>query len=336
MTSALDVRAVNSNSRRFQADMPSPPDPLFILSAPRSFTSVVSAMLGQHEQMYGLLETSLFNAPTMELWGSTSRHVGLLRCVAELFFGEQTEESIVKAEAWLRRRTSLSTAFVFEQIATRVAPRMLIEKTPATVFNLERMQRTYEAFPGAHYLHLTRHPAGYGRSVMNHVLNLAAERNEAPPRWLRHIKPLDEAEDVRRERRKRAGPAVRDPQWDWLRLHNNILTFLEQVPEKQQLRIRGEDLLAHPDRNLAIITRWLGLRTDNAMIDAMKHPEHGPYSFIGPPNARYGTSRYFLREPRLRPDPGGQPHLQGPLVWREDGAWFAPPVRRLAVWFGYS
>jgi hypothetical protein len=311
------------------------PDPLFILSPPRSFTSVVCAMLGQHDQLYGLLETGLFNVATMAEWWQTSRPVGLLRCVAQLFFGEQTEVSVVKAEAWLRRRNSLSTAHVFEEIALRVAPRKAVEKTPAMVFDVDHLRRTHEMFPGGHYLHLLRHPRGYGESVMNHVLRLAAERDEAPPRWLEHLQPLDEAHNGSRPVRRRSRPANRDPQWDWLRLHDNILTFLEDIPADRKLTVRGEELLADPDHHLRVITRWLGLRSDDAVIEAMKHPEDGPYSFLGPPNARFGTSRYFLKEPQLRPDRGRQHSLQGALPWREDGAWLAPPVSRLARAFGY-
>ena len=36
--------------------------PLFILAPPRSFTTVTSAMIGQHPEMYGLPETNLFVA----------------------------------------------------------------------------------------------------------------------------------------------------------------------------------------------------------------------------------------------------------------------------------
>jgi hypothetical protein len=304
---------------------------LFILSPPRSFTSVVCAMLGQHPQMYGLPETGLFTVPTMELWWMTSRHVGLLRCVAQLFFGEQTDRSVIQAEAWLKRRLSFSTAYVFEQIAARTAPRMLVEKTPAMVSDLDSLERTYEMFPRARYLHLLRHPRGHGRSVMHHLLHLADERGIPPPIWLRHVTASPHW--CRPGRRQ---SVRRDPQWDWFRLHNNILTFLDGIPPEQQLTMRGEDLLAEPDRNLQTIAEWLGLQTDDQTIEAMKHPERGPYSFIGPPNARFGTSRYFLEKPTLRPDRGKPLSLEGPLEWREGGANFAPRVRRLAESMGYT
>jgi Sulfotransferase family len=287
--------------------------------------------------MYGLPETGLFNVPTMELWLDGPRHAGLLRCVAELFFGEQTEESIVLAGGWLRRRRSVSTVAVLDEIVTRVAPRMVIEKTPAMVFRLETLHRTDEMYPNARYLHLLRHPRGHGRSVMNHVLELAADRNTAPPRWLDHVKPPDpDNSGALRRSRAIAEPPLRDPQWDWLKLHSNILRFLQDVPPDRQIALRGEDLLADPDRALRVITTWLGLPTDDEAVDAMKHPERSPYSFIGPPNARFGTSRHFLRAPQLRPERATPQSLDGPLEWRGDGTWFAPEVRRLAQTLGYT
>src|SRR5436190_23118240 len=67
-------------------------DPLFVLAPPRSFTSVVGTMLGQHPELYGLPETHLFGCKTMaEWWGvceeqTFPRADGLVRAVAEVFF----------------------------------------------------------------------------------------------------------------------------------------------------------------------------------------------------------------------------------------------------------
>jgi hypothetical protein len=321
----------NRMARRVRPAPVAIPDPLFILSPPRSFTSVVCAMLGQHSEMYGLLETGLFNAFTMREWWNSRRRVGLLRCVAQLFFGEQTEASIRDAEAWLKRRLNFRTPYIFELLAAQVAPRMLVDKTPAMVYEIETMEWTNEMFPNARYLYMQRHPRGFGESVMKHVLRVAADKNSPPPRWLMHLAP----EETYRPLRNWDLP-LRDPQWDWHNLHTNILTFLESIPAERQMMMRGEDLLAYPDKNLRAITKWLGLRSDDAVIEEMKHPERGPYSFVGPPNARLGTSRYFLENPALRADRAKTPSLDGPLPWREDGSGFDRVVKRLALSFGYT
>ena len=40
-------------------------EPLFILAPPRSFTSVVCAMIGNHPQMLGLPETTGLDGPAL-------------------------------------------------------------------------------------------------------------------------------------------------------------------------------------------------------------------------------------------------------------------------------
>ena len=70
--------------------------PLFILAAPRSFTSLISAMLGQHPQTYGVPELSLFMGETLRDVTETvpgirqQRAHGILRMVAQVYFGEQS------------------------------------------------------------------------------------------------------------------------------------------------------------------------------------------------------------------------------------------------------
>ena len=100
-------------------------DPLFVLAPPRSFTSVVGTMLGQHPQMYGLPETHLFGCATMAEWWAACeeqtfpRAHGLLRAVGELFFGGQTEATIRQASGWLRRRSHFTTGMLMETLAAR-------------------------------------------------------------------------------------------------------------------------------------------------------------------------------------------------------------------------
>ena len=116
----------------------------------------------------------------------------------------------------------------------------------------------------------------------------------------------------------------------------NIITFLNGVPERQKIRIQGEELLAAPDTHLRQIAEWLGLRTDQEAIEAMQHPEQSPYASLGPVNARFGNDPSFLREPTLRRSSRAkEPTLHGQLAWREDGGEFSPEVRELAQEFGY-
>src|SRR5262245_875259 len=94
--------------------------PVFILAPPRSFTSIVCAIIGQHPDMYGLPELNLFNTATMVEWwklgdkATFPRVDGALRTIAELFFGGQNEQTIREARGWLRRRSYLTTGTLLE------------------------------------------------------------------------------------------------------------------------------------------------------------------------------------------------------------------------------
>jgi hypothetical protein len=311
-------------------------DPLFILSPPRSFSSLVCAMLGQHPEMYGFPEVHLFEDETMRRWFDRSSQAqypmadGLLRAIAELVLGEQSENNVKIAAGWLKRRSHVSSGSIFEELARHIYPRISIEKSPSTVHSTDAMHRIFRFFPKARFIHLVRHPRGHGESVMKYVDTLA--KFGPVPNWLSHLasfpynsphQPATAHESV-------------DPQRGWYVLNTNITGFLKSVPQDQWLTIRGEDLLSDPDHELRRIANWLGLRTDSNAIEEMKHPERSPYARFGPPNARFGNDIFFLERPEFQVSPATPQSLDGPLRWRADGREFLPEVKELARSLGYQ
>ena len=249
--------SVTPPAERAGAPHPGPASPVIVLSPPRSFSTVVSMMLGQHPQLFGLPETQLFVAETVKGWWDASATAtfpmthGLLRAVAELVFGGQTEENAVRAAGWLSRRWPMTTGLILESLADRVAPRRLVEKSPSTVFYAEWMQRANRMFPDANFIHLTRHPRGHAESVMKYIR--ASTSNGSTPGWLLELASDQSGLEM---------SALLDPQRSWLRLHNNIVLFLSGVPADRQRRIRGED--AHqplPAGCWARSARWLDSAT---------------------------------------------------------------------------
>jgi hypothetical protein len=311
-------------------------DPVFVLALPHSFASLVGAMLGQHPQMYALPETHLFLAETLRDWwdicaqSSFNMAHGLLRAVAQIYFGEQTDTSVQLAEAWLKRRLPFTTGYLLELLGERVSPRMIVEKSPSIVFHIDSMQRAHRMFPQARFIHLLQHPRGYGDTIIAAVKEAAG--HGTVPQWLLHLAGfpsagVDEGSQVRRGM---------DPQQTWHSLNTNIRQFLETVPESLRLRVRGEDVLANPQVSLRTIADWLGLRIDEEATEEMKHPELSPYASFGPSGARYGNDPIFLQSPELPRAPATSQSLDGPLSWREDGEGFLPEVRQLAQDFGYE
>jgi Sulfotransferase family len=315
------------------------PPPVLILACPRSFTSVVCAMLGQHPQMYALPETHLFCEETLKAWIDRAARVpwpmadGLVRAVAQLYFGEQNAGTVRMARKWLDDRAGLSTDQVFRLLSTTVYPAILIDKSPSTVDNREILHRTYSKFPQAQFIHLLRHPRGYCESVIKLIDEKASYKPIPPTHWLLKFASGNLPEGYSRDRAERV---VLDPQNRWYSRNHLIREFLKSVPARQQIRILGEDLLARPAENLKKIAEWLDLRTDVSEIEKMTHPERSPYSFIGPPGARLGNDGHFLNNPSLQASQPISQDLEGRLSWRNDDQGFYPRVKALARGFGYT
>ncbi|NUP85629.1 MAG: sulfotransferase [Burkholderiaceae bacterium] len=299
--------------------------PLFLLAPPRSYTSLINAMLGQHPQAFGLPELCLFNVEVLkELWVRTSDEMsndaktrqGLLRAVAEVYGGEQTAATIRMAVHWAAAREEVSTALVYRELVERIHPLVAVEKSPSYTIDIGRMRAMYRAFPEARFLHLIRHPVAQCKSVMS--LNEGA--------FALYVNSIEFLEDR----------AIVEPSLAWHDLNINILNFLDEVPPAQQLRVRGEDIMENPREQLAAICRWAGLRDDAEAVDAMMHPERSPFACFGPINALFGNDPNFLSGPTFRPHKVKFPSLTKPVPWRQDGHALHPRVIELAREFGYQ
>jgi hypothetical protein len=300
--------------------------PLFLLAPPRSYTSLVNAMLGQHPQAFGLPELCLFNVTQLiDLWrgsqgdiaenGSMVRH-GLLRAVAEIYGGEQSTATINMALRWVSAREEWSTARVFQEIVAKLHPLVAVEKSPSYTMSVSRMRAMLQAFPDARFVHLVRHPVAQAKSVM--AINDGA--------FTIKVNAFEIGEDA----------AMMEPQIAWHDVNLNILDFLDEVPAAQQMRMRGEDIMAEPERHLAMIARWAGLRDDAEAINAMMHPERSPFACFGPINALFGNDPNFLAGPTFRPHKPKIPSFAAKVPWRDDGKGLYPEVVALAKEFGYA
>jgi hypothetical protein len=261
---------------------PRPPDPLIILSPARSFSSVVSTMIGEHPQLYGFPELHICTSDSLEdviQWEARRGcpgPPGLLRLIAQELYGVQSQRTITMAIAWFRERKHWSSKKLFDHLLEWVSPKIGVEKSPVTASSIENLERTIAWFPEAWFLHLTRHPVSSRGSIEEfRVQNRGRHSNNLGRREL-------------------------DGMLMWYNVHKRIIRFLDTLPTGQWMRIKGEDLLSEPEVYLPQIAGWMGLRTDPEAINAMIHPENSPYACPGPWPARGGNDRKFIRSPTLR------------------------------------
>ncbi len=299
------------------------PAPIFILASPRSFTSLISTMLGQHPQAYGVPELNLFVTETMDQQLQRMKGLkqfmmhGLLRTVGQLYGGEQTVNTMDMANRWVGRYRESTNAEVYYELCRKVAPLRIVDKSPVYASKPEILRRLYKAFPEAHFLYLVRHPRTQGQSVMKikggaivTALSGAIDRSTNPP--------------------------TVDPQIAWHKMQWDILEFLSEVPRERQMHLHGEDILNDPDIYFEKICRWLGFAWDDEILEAILRPEDSPYASPGPFGAHLGNDPNFLKSPEYRYRGIEPSSLIGALPWRKDGKGFTADVVELAQAIGYS
>lgn len=304
-------------------------DPIFILAAPRSFSSLVAAMIGQHPELYGVPELNLFQCATMAEFNSgqtpegtkkspfwkSMRH-GLLRTVAQLYTGEQSIAAVTAAERWLKQREFVAAGDVFVELCAKVAPLRIVEKSPGVLRLSEYMDRMLATFPNAKFIHLVRHPIPQGQSVLKAKGGMGV---------LMALNAVDSRKVI----------AELEPQIAWHDAQVQILRFLDKLPEDQFITLQGETLMNDMDNVLPALCRWLGISDAPKAIEAMKHPEDSVYSCIGPANAPLGNDVNFLNAPSLRDGKITLPALDAPCPWRADKAPLHLWVQALAHDLGY-
>ncbi len=266
---------------------------VMMLSPPRSFSSLVSTMIGQHPQIYGFPELHLVVRETvrevMEWEVNRGKYLGppgLLRAMAELMYGAQTSENVLSAANWLQDRgdwTSVQAMnYIMDKAQEVTGTPYCLEKTPNVTYVPQALERVRDAWPDALYVHVTRHPVNLNKSIEEYVIN--------NPRF------DDEAKAARLDNSMLLWPITQ----------RNILDFCKTLSPGQYLRIRGEDVLGDAYNVMSQVADFLGLRTDDAAVTSMLHPENSPYANLGPPNASYGNDPKFISSPAFRP---GRPRM---------------------------
>lgn len=295
-------------------------DPVFVLAPARSYSTVSIALLSGHPELYGLPETSLFVRETVgeilampvgAAIGGARGHplTGLERALAQLHEGSQDTAALERAAAWIMRRPELSTAEAMAHLLRLIYPLIAVEKSPATVASTQALTRCIRAFPGARYLHLTRHPVGTQRSM----LRLYSE----------YLFP-DQMTPTER---------VRLCVLAWHTAHLRIVQALRAVPEDRWLRLRAEDLIGDPATWLPRVLDWLGLRHDVAIVSRMLDTRQWEYARWHGDIRSGGADPWFLAAPALRPVPPPGPEVIDPS-W-PISADTAAKVAALAHYLGY-
>lgn len=294
--------------------------PVFVLAFPRSCSSVVATMLGQNPGLAGLPETKLFLYPrlgqlesalprALRECGVRHRSPGLVRAVAQLIFGGQSETASEAALAWLGARGEWTGANVFDALLDVIEPHHAVEKSPEHVTSTAALRRVVTAYPRARFVHLVRHPLTTCTSVDRHwQRSRFAGTGTMPP----------------------IGSVLRS----WVEVQRRLVALADTLGADRMYRIRAEDILADPCEHLVAVAEWLGVRHDEDAVQRMVHPENSPFAALGPEGLEGGLDPSFLGSPSLRRHVG--PGAGGSPTWPAIGGALGDELAAVAGMLGYA
>ncbi len=249
--------------------------PIFVLSAPRSGSTLLRVMLAGHPELFAPPELHLAPYRTLREWQEHTRpgHLdeGLLRALVELrsYSPEQARQEV---EAWIEE--GLSTVEALARLAELCAPRLLVDKSPTTALSAEGLARLAEAFPDARFVHLLRHPLAVVESML---------------RMRMHAILAD-------------GP-VQDPQLlaeqAWSTVQDNARELKKRLPAPRWVELRYEQLVSQPIEAMRALCHGLGLPLVPAVLSPydgarMTDGLHQGSLPIGDPN--FGQRRGIVAE----------------------------------------
>ncbi len=223
------------------------PPAVFVLSPPRSGTTLLRVMLGGHPRLFSPPELELLSFDTLKERKAafTGRDAfwleGVVRAVMEIrgCSAEEAEELVAEHE-------DLTTLEFYGLLQEWLGDRVLVDKTPSYALDPSILRRAEEGFEEPKYIHLIRHPLGMIHSFEEAKLDQIFFRQEHG------------------FSRRQLAELI------WQASHENIVEFLREVPASRQHWVRFEDLLREPEATLRGICEFLGLDYHPDMAEPYK------------------------------------------------------------------
>ena len=225
------------------------PQMIFILSPPRSGSTLLRVMLGGHSQLFAPPDLDLlpFNTLTERKSALTGKYhfflEGTVRAIMQIkdCRVEQAQSIMQKNE-----ERHLSTQQFYHLLQQWLPEKTLVDKSTTYALDPEILKRAEMYFDNPLYIHLLRHPYGMIHSFENVKLDQIFFRYEHP------FSRRELAELI------------------WLVSHQNLLEFFRQVSEDRQYRVKFEDLVKHPHNTIEGICEFLHLKFHPEMLQPYK------------------------------------------------------------------
>ncbi len=218
---------------------------IFILSPPRSGSTLFRIMMAGNSQIFAPPELELMSFSTMQERNQAFKNEfnslkdGTVKAIMELKSVSENEavEFIKQFED-----SDLTIQQFYGILQNLIGDKILVDKTPVYSLNKEILNRIEEDFDEPLFIHLIRHPYASIYSFIESKMSSFVFRQELPFD-IREIAELV-----------------------WYTSHNNIIDFLKTIPNKRQLQLKFEDIVLNPETNMKAVSDFIGIEYDEKMI----------------------------------------------------------------------
>ncbi|MBT8419652.1 MAG: sulfotransferase [Gammaproteobacteria bacterium] len=225
---------------------------IFLLSAPRTGSTLLQAILAGHPRLFAPPELHLLLYATLDerrdvLSVDNRTHFlnGTIRALMELD-GMTAEQAARLMATWEDKGIRVDE--FYGMLQQRLGEdRCLVDKTPVYGYSPDVLRRAESDFIEPFFIHLVRHPCGMALSFADAKLDRFA------PFMRRH-----EGEFSRWQFAELA----------WLVCNQNIVDFLQDVPGHRWFRVKYEDVITDPVATVHDLCRSLGVDFVPNMLNA--------------------------------------------------------------------
>ncbi len=228
------------------------PSAVFVLSSPRSGSTLTRAMLGGHPKLFSPPELQLLNYDTLQerktiLSGRDDFWLdGTIRVIMEIKQCSEDEARLIMAGF---EDQNLTIKEFYSEIQNELGEQLFVDKTPNYALGREIMEQAEVQFENPKYIHLVRHPYGVIPSFEKARLHVFyppffKEEHDFTSRQLAEL--------------------------IWTLSHQNILRYLNTIPEERRLRVHYEDLVQSPEQQMKNICRFLDIDFHPDMLNPQK------------------------------------------------------------------
>jgi hypothetical protein len=272
---------------------------IFLLSAPRSGSTLLRLMLAGHPGLFCPPELALLAFQSLGDWQANQQAFfaqnGVEQALSTLL-GLDGQAAQTKLAALAETERPIQAAYRLLQDSA--APRLLLDKTPGYTQYPAVLARAEALFEQPKYIHLVRHPYPVIESFVRHRLHVVLGQPEANPAVL--------AETV------------------WSQSQQNVLDFGRKLPSERYLQVVFEELVSNPAQVAAQICDFLELPFDGRILQPYAGNQPGSRMIAGP------------GDPDILQHDGIDPALG--QIWRNIKLpWpLQPETQTLAAVFGYE